>query len=133
MSAEKEFTQPLGTLRPSADAALLKNAVAHSRLSVVFERRGKIVRSELPQLLALAPIHITAVGDSENLRAALPDTARITATAFDVPQKDSIHAYYCNRDTEKWGKIVLFQPFSSWSRTSFQISLRCRKKQTPAL
>lgn len=36
MSAEKEFTQPLGTLRPSADAALLKNAVAHSRLSVVF-------------------------------------------------------------------------------------------------
>lgn len=133
MSAEKEFTQPLGTLRPSADAALLKNAVAHSRLSVVFERRCKIVRSELPQLLALAPIHITAVGDSENLRAALPDTARITATAFDVPQKDSIHAYYCNRDTEKWGKIVLFQPFSSWSRTSFQISLRCRKKQTPAL
>ena len=112
MSAEKEFTQPLGTLRPSADAALLKNAVAHSRLSVVFERRCKIVRSELPQLLALAPIHITAVGDSENLRAALPDTARITATAFDVPQKDSIHAYYCNRDTEKWGKIVLFQPFS---------------------
>lgn len=112
MSAEKEFTQPLGTLRPSADAALLKNAVAHSRLSVVFERRCKIVRSELPQLLALAPIHITAVGDNENLRAALPDTARITATAFDVPQKDSIHAYYCNRDTEKWGKIVLFQPFS---------------------
>lgn len=112
MSAEKEFTQPLGTLRPSADAALLKNAVAHSRLSVVFERRYKIVRSELPQLLALAPIHITAVGDSENLRAALPDTAHITATAFDVPQKDSIHAYYCNRDTEKWGKIVLFQPFS---------------------
>ena len=112
MSAEKEFTQPLGTLRPSADAALLKNAVAHSRLSVVFERRCKIVRSELPQLLALAPIHITAVGDSENLRAALPDTARITATAFDVLQKDSIHAYYCNRDTEKWGKIVLFQPFS---------------------
>lgn len=112
MSAEKEFTQPLGTLRPSADAALLKNAVAHSRLSVVFERRCKIVRSELPQILALAPIHITAVGDSENLRAALPDTARITATAFDVPQKDSIHAYYCNRDTEKWGKIVLFQPLS---------------------
>ena len=112
MSAEKEFTQPLGTLRPSADAALLKNAVAHSRLSVVFERRCKIVRSELPQLLALAPIHITAVGNSENLRAALPDTARITAAAFDVPQKDSIHAYYCNRDTEKWGKIVLFQPFS---------------------
>lgn len=111
MSAEKEFTQPLGTLRPSADAALLKNAVAHSRLSVVFERRCKIVRSELPQLLALAPIHITAVGDSENLRAALPDTARITATAFDVLQKDSIHAYYCNRDTEKWGKVVLFQPF----------------------
>ena len=76
----------------------------------MFERRCKIVRSELPQLLALAPIHITAVGDSENLRAALPDTARITATAFDVPQKDSIHAYYCNRDTEKWGKVVLFQP-----------------------
>jgi len=49
---------------------------------------------------------------AEELRAALPDTARITATAFDVPQKDSIHAYYCNRDTEKWGKIVLFQPFS---------------------
>ena len=112
MSAEKEFTQPLGTLRPSAAAALLKNAVAHSRLSVVFERRCKIVRSELPQLQALAPIHITAVGDSENLRAALPDTARITATAFDALQKDSIHAYYCNRDTEKWGKIMLFQPFS---------------------
>ena len=87
MSAEKEFTQPLGTLRPSADAALLKNAIAHSRLSVVFERRCKIVRSELPQLLALAPIHITAVGDSENLRTALPDTARITATAFDVPKR----------------------------------------------
>ena len=31
-----------------------------------------------------------------------PDTARITATAFDVPQKDSIHAYYCNRDTEQF-------------------------------
>lgn len=113
MSAEKEFTQPLGTLRPSADAALLKNAVAHSHLSVVFERRCKTVRSELPQLLTLMPIHITAVGDSENLRSALPDTARVTATAFDVPQKDSIHAYYCNKDTEKWGKIVLFQPTQS--------------------
>ena len=51
-------------------------------------------------------------GKTTCLRAALPDTAHITATAFDVPQKDSIHAYYCNRDTEKWGKIVLFQPFS---------------------
>lgn len=110
MSTEKAFTQPLGTLRPSADAELLKNAVQNSRLSVVFERRCKTVRSELPQLLPLAPVTITAVGDSENLRAALPDTARVTATAFDVPQRDSIHAYYCNRDTEKWGKIVLFQP-----------------------
>ena len=100
MSAEKTTPAAPAHCAPSADATLLKSAVAHSRLSVVFERRCKTVRSELPQLSALAPIHITAVGDSENLRAALPDTARITATAFDVPRKDSIHAYYCNRDTE---------------------------------
>lgn len=111
MSAEKEFTQPLGTLRPSADARFSKTPSHTAAFPSCLSAGAKSCAASCPQLLALAPIHITAVGDSENLRAALPDTARITATAFDVPQKDSIHAYYCNRDTEKWGKIVLFQPF----------------------
>lgn len=87
MSAEKEFTQPLAHCAPPRTRRFSKTPSHTAPFRRVLSAGGKIVRSELPQLLALAPIHITAVGDSENLRAALPDTARITATAFDVPQK----------------------------------------------
>ena len=110
MSANQSFTQPLGALRPSPDAALFKSAVAHSRLSVVFERRYKTVRTEMPFLLPLLPVNITAVGDSENVNSALPDAARTLPGAFDTRQKNSIHAYYCNKSTEKYGKVILFSP-----------------------
>ena len=65
-------------------------------------------------MISAAPICLLAVGDTDNIRNATADRCRFVSSDFDVPRKDAIKAYYYNKDTEKFGKIILVRIESSW-------------------
>ena len=78
--------------------------------ALVYSKSFKNLRSNMSYLLNAAPVHITSVGDMENLKYAMSDNVRLVSCDFDVPNKDAIKAYYYNKDTEKAGKVIMYRP-----------------------
>lgn len=78
--------------------------------ALAYSKSFKTLRSIMSYLLNAAPVHITSVGDMENLKYAMSDNVRLVSCDFDVPNKDAIKAYYYNKDTEKAGKVIMYMP-----------------------
>ena len=101
-----------GYSRMTPEGELLKQVLSHAALgqtvNLLYGKTFRSLRSQMAYAVEAAPIHLTAVGDAENLRAAMPETCRITPSEFDQPRDNAICAYYCNAETGKWGKVLLF-------------------------
>lgn len=101
-----------GYSRTPPEAELLKQVLSHAEtgqtVNLLYGRTFRNVRSQLPYVLQAAPLRLTAIGDAENLRAAMPEGWRHTPSEFDQPRADAIRAYYCSAHSGKWGKILLF-------------------------
>lgn len=109
-----ELIQSAGSIRsnPHIDSLkkLLEKTNQENGVTIVYSKSYKTLRSQLAYVVGNAPIHITSVGDMENLRYAMSDNMHMVSGAFDVPSKAAIKAYYYNKDTEKFGKVVLYKP-----------------------
>lgn len=102
------FAQPITALRPGAEVQLLKQVLESGCLNLLCCRSFRDARTNLSYAIPAAAIRLTAIGDTENLRAAMGEHCRLTPSAFDVPHKQAIKAYYYNKNTEKQGKVILF-------------------------
>lgn len=109
-----ELTQSAGSIRSNQGVESMKQLLEMSGsdrgFALVYSKSFKNLRSNMPYLLNAAPIHITSVGDMENLKYAMSDNVRLLSCDFDVPNKDAIKAYYYNKDTEKSGKVIVYRP-----------------------
>ena len=109
-----ELTQSAGSIRSNQGVESMKQLLEMSGsdrgFALVYSKSFKNLRSIMSYLLNAAPIHITSVGDMENLKYAMSDNVRLVSCDFDVPNKDAIKAYYYNKDTEKAGKVIMYRP-----------------------
>lgn len=109
-----ELTQSAGSIRSNQDVESMKQLLEMSGrdrgFALVYSKSFKTLRSNMSYLLNAAPVHITSVGDMENLKYAMSDNVRLVSCDFDVPNKDAIKAYYYNKDTEKAGKVIMYRP-----------------------
>lgn len=109
-----ELTQSAGSIRSNQDIESMKQLLEMSGsdrgFALVYSKSFKTLRSNMSYLLNAAPVHITSVGDMENLKYAMSDNVRLVSCDFDVPNKDAIKAYYYNKDTEKAGKVIMYRP-----------------------
>ena len=104
------FAQSLSGIRTTPEAAALKavleGAQAGGTFNLLYAKTFRNLRSQMPY--AAVPVRLSAVGDAENLRAAMPETYRAVPSEFDLLRKNAICAYYCNAESGKWGKVRLF-------------------------
>lgn len=109
-----ELTQSAGSIRSNQGVESMKQILemsgCDSGFTIVCSKSFKNLRSNMAYLLNAAPIHITSVGDAENLKYAMSDNVRLVSCEFDVPNRDAIKAYYYNKDTEKSGKVIMYRP-----------------------
>lgn len=109
-----KLTQSAGSIRSNQGVENMKQLLEASGndkgFVIVYSKSFKNLRSSMAYLLNAAPVHITSVGDMENLKYAMSDNVRLTGCEFDVPAKDAIKAYYYNKDTEKAGKVIMYRP-----------------------
>ena len=109
-----ELTQSAGSIRSNQGVESMKQILEMSGIdrgfSIIYSKSFKNLRSNMAYLLNAVPIHITSVGDSENLKYAMSDNVRLVSCEFDVPNRDAIKAYYYNKDTEKSGKVIMYKP-----------------------
>lgn len=107
------LTQSAGSIRSNQDVESMKQLLEMSGsdrgFALVYSKSFKNLRSNMSYLLNAAPVHITSVGDMENLKYAMSDNVRLVSCDFDVPNKDAIKAYYYNKDTEKAGKVIMYR------------------------
>lgn len=107
-----ELTQSAGSIRSNQGIENMKQLLAMSGsdrgFTLVYAKSFKQLRSNMSYLLNDSPVHITSVGDMENLKYAMSDNVRLASCDFDVPNKDAIKAYYYNKDTEKTGKMIMY-------------------------
>ena len=109
-----ELTQSAGSIRSNQGVESMKQLMERSGsnrgFALVYSKSFKNLRSNMSYLLNVTPVHITSVGDLENLKYAMSDNVRLVSCDFDVPNKDAIKAYYYNKDTEKAGKVIMYRP-----------------------
>ena len=108
-----ELSQSAGGLRLSRESELLRQVLngdtERGNINIVHSRSFRNIRSGFQHVLASTPVYVLAVGDSENIRAAVGERYRLGNSEFDVTNNDAIKAYYYNRNTEKTGKVILFR------------------------
>lgn len=109
-----ELTQSAGSIRSNQGVESMKQLLETSGrdrgFALIYSKFFKNLRSNMSYLLNAAPVHITSVGDMENLKYAMSDNVRLLSCDFDIPNKDAIKAYYYNKDTEKAGKVIMYRP-----------------------
>lgn len=108
-----EFAQASSSLRTSPESELLRevitNASSDDCFNIIYGKYFRTIRTMFPFIVSSSSIVLLSVGDSENIRNATADKCRLVSSDFDSPRKDSIKAYYYNKDSEKLGKVILYQ------------------------
>ena len=107
----EEYAQSLGGLRKSSGVEMLKSVLSKKQkmFSILYSKSFKNLRNSMQYVISESPVHIASVGDYENVRMSMSENIHLIAGDFDVPKKDSIKAYYYNKDTEKYGKIIMYR------------------------
>lgn len=77
-------------------------------MNVIFVSNFKMFKTHLPYAATKAPLRIVGVGDIENLRGAINESAVLGQSEFDNPTRSAIKAYYHNRMSGKTGKMIMF-------------------------
>ena len=114
MSDYPMLAQTASALRTTPESNLLKQLLSEAstakRINIIQSKSFKNLRNNFAQVVGATPICLLGVGELENIRSATSDSCRITNSEFDVPKKNAINAYYYNRNTDKFGKVILYQP-----------------------
>ena len=107
----EEYAQSLGGLRKSSGVEVLKSVLSKNQkmFSVLYSKSFKNLRNSMQYVISESPVHIASVGDHENVRMSMSENIHLATGYFDVPRKDSIKAYYYNKDTEKYGKMIMYR------------------------
>ena len=107
----EEYAQSLGGLRKSSGVEVLKSVLSKNQkmFSVLYRKSFKNLRNSMQYVISESPVHIASVGDHENVRMSMSENIHLATGDFDVPRKDSIKAYYYNKDTEKYGKMIMYR------------------------
>ena len=107
----EEYAQSLGGLRKSSGVEVLKSVLSKNQkmFSVLYSKSFKNLRNSMQYVISESPVHIASVGDHENVRMSMSENIHLATGDFDVPRKDSIKAYYYNKDTEKYGKMIMYR------------------------
>jgi len=107
------LAQTSSALRTTPESDMLKQVVSETstvkRINILRSRSFRNVRSSFSQVLNATSIYILGVGETENIRSATSDGCRITNSEYDVPKKNAINAYYYNKNTDKFGKVILYR------------------------
>lgn len=106
----EEYAQSPGGIRKSFGADLLKRALTaeKGKFSVIYTKNFRNLRNTLQYVIGECPIRLVTVGDAENIRMTTSEIVRVSFGDFDIPRKDAIKAYYYNKDTEKYGKVIMY-------------------------
>ena len=110
LSGEACYSRSLSGLRVSPESELLEQAVRRAGLTILCERKGRTADQTLHYLTDSMPIRLACVGDAANIRSTFEQVDFMGGTRFDRPSRSAIKTYYCNRDTDKRGKVRLFLP-----------------------
>ena len=107
----EEYAQSLGGLRKSSGVEVLKSVLSKNQkmFSVLYSKSFKNLRNSMQYVISESPVHIASVGDHDNVRMSMSENIHLATGDFDVPRKDSIKAYYYNKDTEKYGKMIMYR------------------------
>ena len=107
----EEYAQSLGGLRKSSGVEVLKSVLSKNQkmFSVLYSKSFKNLRNSMQYVISESPVHIASVGDHDNVRTSMSENIHLATGDFDVPRKDSIKAYYYNKDTEKYGKMIMYR------------------------
>lgn len=105
-----EFAQSPGGIRKSLGADALKQVLVADKnmFTVVYTKNFRNLRSSLQYVIAECPIRLASVGDAENIRMSTSENVHVGMGDFDIPRKDAIKAYYYNKETEKYGKVIMY-------------------------
>lgn len=107
------LAQTSSALRTTPESDMLKQVVSETstvkRINILRSKSFKNVRNSFSQVLNATSIYILGVGETENIRSATSEGCRITNSEYDVPKKNAINAYYYNKNTDKFGKVILYR------------------------
>ena len=109
-SAQPHLHRSFSALHPAPESTALEQALRSpgNGFWLVVEQKARALRECLPYAPGCLPLRLCAVGDSNDLRATVGESARLTPTGFDAPVPDAVRAYYADANTEKWGKVRLY-------------------------
>lgn len=109
-SAQPHLHRSFSALHPALESTALEQALRSpgNGFWLVVEQKARALRECLPYAPGCLPLRLCAVGDSNDLRATVGESARLTPTGFDAPVPDAVRAYYADANTEKWGKVRLY-------------------------
>lgn len=105
-----EYSQSAGGLKKNPGVDVLRQMLVSDRnmFTVIYTKNFRNLRNSLQYVIAECPIRLATVGDAENIRMATSENVRIGMGDFDIPKKDAVKAYYYNKNTEKYGKIIMY-------------------------
>lgn len=109
-AAQSHLHRSFSALHPSPESEALEQALRSpgNGFWLVVEQKARALRACLPYAADCLPLRLCAVGDSNDLRATVGESARLTPTGFDAPVPGAVRAYYADANTEKWGKVRLY-------------------------
>lgn len=109
-SAYTEYTQSPSGLKKSRGVDSLRQILSSDKntFTVIYAKSFKNLRNTLQYVISECPIRLATVGDVENIRIATSESVRVGMGDFDIPKKDAIKAYYYNKETEKYGKVIMY-------------------------
>ncbi|MFR4022258.1 MAG: hypothetical protein ACLTZI_04145 [[Eubacterium] siraeum] len=104
-----EYSQSLSGLRVSPESELLKNFLSNPKaLNLIQSKSYKNIKSNFPYITGAASVYLMSAGDSENIRSVASENYRVSESDFDIPQNNTINAYYYNKKSGKFGKVIMY-------------------------
>lgn len=106
----EEYLQSHGGIRKVPGAEMLKSVLKQNTNSftIIYSKSFRNLRSSLQYVMNDCPIRITTVGDCENVKLSMSENIHMISGDFDIPRNDSIKAYYYNKQSDKYGKMIMY-------------------------
>lgn len=104
-----EYTQSLSGLRASPESELLKLFLSETKgVNIIHSGIYKNIKSNFPYVTGTTSIYLMSVGDAENIRSVAPENYMGSESDFDIPKQSTINAYYYNKNSGKFGKVIMY-------------------------
>lgn len=103
------YFQSLSGLRASPESELLKCFLSNPKgINIVHSKSYKSIKSNLQYITVATSVYLMSVGDAENIRSVASENYRVCESDFDIPRPNMINAYYYNKKSGKFGKVIMY-------------------------